>query len=111
MSEELLYPDEEREIELWQWLGLGNRHARNNVDVLMRAKAKAQLADLHPLSVPAVTLIDYWLDELVRKEKRRLTTERAGVEAAIKEYTQGSADLLDLISELKTIAGVEDDDC
>jgi hypothetical protein len=90
---------------LWQFLGLSEPHMRNNVSMLMRAKARARLADLQPQSAPAIVLIERHLDGLAEAERVRLTAERALVDAAWKRYLLGDLSLSELVFELRTING------
>jgi ribosomal protein L16 Arg81 hydroxylase len=94
------------EDELWNFLGL-NDYQRNQVDQLMRAKAWARLADLHPASRAAVELIDTYLERLVEQEVARRTEERRRVLEACRKYQEGINSLVDLLGDLNDIAGYD----
>lgn len=93
--------------ELWTFLGLPTPGARNDVSWLMRAKARAQVADRHPASKPALAMIDRWLGELVEAERQRRIAERQKVLAIWSKYNDGMNTLDDLIGDLKDLAGYD----
>lgn len=94
--------------ELWNWLNLPMPVHRSDVQRLMKARAWAKLADLHPAAEKAVQLIDKHLKELEQSELERRIAERKAVAAAVLKYSEGMYSLEDLIGDLHDIAGVED---
>lgn len=95
--------------ELWAFLGLSGS-SRHYVEKLLRAKAWAKLADLHPAAEKAVQLVDRHIADLEERERRKRVEERKRAEAIWKKYSEGMNSLGDLIDDLRDLAGLESED-
>jgi hypothetical protein len=101
----VLTEEEDDREQLWTALGLPYMAQRNDVQQLMKAQARAELADLAPWATPGLALIKQHMAGLIREERRRLIDERARIDLALKRYAEGQWLLSDLILELREING------